>query len=70
MAGPSSSLLAADLDRDVILQNFGVSYEELLFYMNLNTIGNQVCTSSLPVESRAFHLPAIVCHCSRGALFL
>ena len=53
MAGPSSSLLAMEMDRDaIILQNFGVSYEELLFYAKLNTIGGQVCTSALPCLSR------------------
>ena len=41
MAGPPSSL-APDLDRESIFQDFGVDYEDLLFYMKLNTIGNQV----------------------------
>ena len=60
-----------DFDRDaIILQNFGVNYEELLFYVNLNTIGDQVGASLLPVESHSFNLLATVCHCSRSALFL
>jgi len=52
MTGPLSSLRVTDLDRDIILQTFGLGYEELLFYMKLNTIGNQVWTSRLPVQSR------------------
>jgi hypothetical protein len=49
MAGPLISLLATDLDLDAILPKFGVSYEELLHYVKLNTVGNQVCTTTLPV---------------------
>jgi hypothetical protein len=59
MAGPPSSLPATSLDQDIILQNFGVSYERLLFYTRLNTIGNQVCISHSPVQSRI--IEAFIC---------
>lgn len=52
MAGPPSFLPITDLNRDLIFQKFGVDYEGLLFYMRLNTIGNQVCIYHFLVQSR------------------